>query len=161
MGKRGPAPKPDSVRRLEGNPSKRPLRGQNPRPKGMPTCPSWLSAEARQEWRRVAPELARLGLLTKLDRTALAGYCSSSAWWRKLQEIIAREGSVYLTAKGQLKIRPEVEIAKSMAETMRVFAAEFGLTPTSRARMLLPQQAGEEADPMEELLRDIEKGAQR
>lgn len=157
MSKRGPAPKPDSQRVLEGNPSKRPLRGQPPRPRGLPTCPSWLSSEAKQEWRRVAPELGRLGLLTKLDRAALAGYCSSCAWWRKAQETLAGEGTVYVTPKGQLRTRPEVEIAKWAAESMRAFAAEFGLTPTSRTRLLLPSQAEEEDDPIEKMLRESER----
>ncbi|MBI2855089.1 MAG: phage terminase small subunit P27 family [Chloroflexi bacterium] len=156
MGKRGPAPKPDRIRVLEGNPSKRPLRGDSPRPKGIPTCPSWLSPEAKQEWRRVAPELARLGLLTRLDRTALACYCTCYSWWRSAQETICSQGALYVTSKGQLRTRPEVEIAKQAAESMRDFAAEFGLTPTSRSRLLIPPSE-EEIDPIEEMLRESEK----
>jgi phage terminase small subunit len=45
------------------------------------------------------------------------------------------------------------------AEQMNAFAAEFGLTPASRARMRFPQ-SNEEIDPMEELLREVEKGGQ-
>ena len=43
---------------------------------------------------------------------------------------------------------------------MNAFAAEFGLTPASRARMRFPQ-SNEEIDPMEELLREVEKGGNR
>jgi P27 family predicted phage terminase small subunit len=153
MGKRGPIPKSNEQEILEGNPSKRPLRGETPKPEhGIPTCPSWLSPMAKQEWKRITPELAQLGLLTRLDRNILAGYCNAYALWRQTQEALSKQGSVYLTAKGQLLPRPELEVIKTAAEMMKAFASELGLTPTSRARMNLPK-ANEEIDPMEEFLR--------
>jgi P27 family predicted phage terminase small subunit len=160
MGERGPIPKTDAERILEGNPSKRPLRGESPQPRGLPTCPPWLSLEAKQEWRRVAPELARLGLLTKLDRAQLAGYCSSCAWWRRVQEVLSTQGSVYVTPKGKIEPRPEVAIAKIAGEQMNAFAAQLGLTPTSRSRMRFPQSEAE-IDPMEELFREVHKEGNR
>lgn len=160
MGKRGPIPKTDKERILEGNLSGRPMTGESPKPRGLPTCPSWLSPEAKHEWRRVAPEMARLGLLTKVDRAQFAGYCTSCAWWRRVQEVLITQGSVYVTPKGKIETRPEVAIAKMAAEQMNAFAAEFGLTPASRARMRIPQ-SDEEIDPMEELLREVEKGGNR
>lgn len=161
MGKRGPIPKTDEERMLEGNPSRRPLKGESPRPaNGAPTCPSWLSDDAKQEWQRVAPELTRLGLLTNLDRAHLAGYCTSCVWWRRVQEVLSTQGSVYVTVKGKIEARPEVAIAKIAGEQMNAFAAELGLTPASRARLRFPQSEGE-IDPMEELLREVERGGRK
>jgi P27 family predicted phage terminase small subunit len=158
MGKRGPIPKSDEQEILEGNPSKRPLRGKSPEPEtGAPACPEWLSTEAKQEWKRVTPELSRLGLLTKLDRNILAGYCISFAMWQKTQIFLSIKGPVYMTAKGKLQPRPEITIAKVAGEMMNNFASELGLTPSSRARMRLPK-SNEELDPMETLLQEIEKG---
>jgi P27 family predicted phage terminase small subunit len=157
LGKRGPVPESNALRILKGNPSKRPLKGELPKPKpARPACPSWLSLEAKREWRRLAPELARIGLLTKLDIDTLAGYCSSYSVWRKAQEVLANHGSVYVTPKGQLKARPEIEIANTAAEQMKSFASELGLTPSSRARMQLTQgpSTPEEEDPMEALLNE-------
>lgn len=77
MGKRGPIPKSNEQRKLEGNPSKGPPQGQSPIPADLVDCPDWLSPEAKREWARVAPELSRLGLLTKLDMAMLAGFCVS------------------------------------------------------------------------------------
>lgn len=72
----GPPRKPTRLRILEGNPSKRPLPNNEPQPDPtMPECPDWLMADAKEEWHRVAPELHRIGLLTIVDQTALAGYC--------------------------------------------------------------------------------------
>jgi P27 family predicted phage terminase small subunit len=67
------------------------------------------------------------------------------------------QGTVYVTLNGQIKSRPEVEIAQMAADSMRAFGAEFGLSPTSRARIMMPQPT-EKADPMEELLSGIERG---
>jgi P27 family predicted phage terminase small subunit len=156
MGKRGPIPKTDEQEILEGNPSKRPLRGKSPQPnKGTPNCPSWLSLEAKREWKRIIPELSRLGLLSKLDRNILAGYCISYALWQRSQEYLFKQGTVYVTTNGKLQPRPEIAVAKEAGEMMNDFAAELGLTPSSRARMRLPDP-NKEIDPMEELLNEIE-----
>jgi P27 family predicted phage terminase small subunit len=161
MGKRGPIPKSDEQRILEGNPSKRPLRGKTPKPpRNVPTCPTWLSPPAKREWKRVTPELARLGILSRLDRNILAGYCSSCALWQQAQEVLSKQGTVYVSTKGKLETRPEVEIAKTVGEMMQGFAEELGLTPTSRARMNLTPE-NKELDPIEEILREVERNPRR
>ena len=72
MGRRGPAPKPTALKRLQGNPGKRALNDSEPRPTAtMPRCPTHLQGEARAEWRRVARGLHDAGLLTQIDRAAL------------------------------------------------------------------------------------------
>jgi phage terminase small subunit len=47
-----------------------------------------LSAEAKIEWRRVARALHRLGLLTSVDRAALAAYCQAYARWRQAEKAL-------------------------------------------------------------------------
>ena len=153
MGKRGPIPKSNEQEILEGNPSKRPLRKELPKSRpGSTTYPSWLSPAAKTEWKRLTPELARMGLLTKLDRNVLAGYCAAFALWQETQEVLSKQGTVYVSTKGKLETRPEVDIAKTTGEIMNSFARELGLTPSSRVRMELPKE-NEEVDPMEEFLR--------
>lgn len=153
MSKRGPIPKSDEQRILEGNPSKRPLRGDSPKPKkGTPTCPAWLSPTAKQEWKRLTPELSRLGLLNRLDRNILAGYCSTFALWRQNQETLNSQGSVYVTPKGVLLPRPELTVVKVVGELFQRFSSELGLSPTSRARLNIPDPNAE-IDPLEVFLR--------
>ena len=145
----GPPRKPTALRILEGNPSKRPLPKNEPKPDpSLPECPEWLMEEAKKEWNRVAPELNRLGLLTVLDRTALAAYCQSYAKWKQAEEFIQRYGTTYRTKKvdsgGQVYVysqqHAEVGIANQCLKQIRAFCAEFGLTPASRARMELPSE---------------------
>lgn len=152
MGRRGPAPKPARLKLLRGNPGKRSLKeGPKARPV-RPNCPSWLPAEAKAEWRRLAPQLERLGLLTQLDRAAFACFCVSYAHWRQCQQVIAEQSAMYVTASGRLRERPEVAMAKQFGRLMRDFAVELGLTPNSRSRFSLPSPISDEDAEFEELL---------
>ena len=147
----GRPPKPTQLRVLQGNPGKRPLPKSEPQPRVVPMpCPRWLLPEAKREWRRVAPELRRLGLATIVDRTALSAYCQAYARWRQAEEILNREGFVFETGTGYLAPRPEVAIAQKSMTLMKGFASEFGFTPASRTRISLPEQ--KQGDPFAEFL---------
>jgi phage terminase small subunit len=75
---RGRRPKPTHLKVLMGNPGKRPLNANEPRPEvAIPDCPVELGEVARREWDRMAPQLASLRILTHLDRAALAAYCGA------------------------------------------------------------------------------------
>jgi P27 family predicted phage terminase small subunit len=138
MGLRGPAPKPTALKVLDGNPGRRPLNHDEPKPRPVaPACPAWLAPEAKREWRRIAPVLERLGLLTEIDGAALAGYCQSYARWRQCQEAIQRDGLTFETATGYLAPRPEVAIGNKALAEVRAFCVQFGLTPSARSRMQL------------------------
>lgn len=141
MVSRGPVPKPTRLRIIEGNPSKRPINDREPRPTlKAPACPRWLMPEAKAEWRRVMPELERLGLLTQLDRAAFAGYCQSWARYVEAEAKVEQYGEI-LKAAGSDYIQqsPYVIIANKHLQMARAFCQEFGLTPSSRSRMQVPE----------------------
>lgn len=73
---RGPKPTPTALRRLQGNPGKRAGNHDEPVPPAdLPTCPNHLNAPAREEWDRLASVLHEMGVVTLVDRAALAAYC--------------------------------------------------------------------------------------
>lgn len=147
MGARGPAPKPTHLKVLEGNPGKRPLNKNEPKPKPVaPKCPTWLDKEAKREWKRVAPELEKLGLLTIVDGTALAAYCQAYSRWAAAEKVLTTEGMTYETETGYIRQRPEVGIVQKYLNLIRGFCAEFGLTPSARSRMTLPGENEDEDD---------------
>ncbi len=153
MGRRGPPPKPAHLKMLEGNPCKRPLPAPGPRPRrDRVSCPDWLLPEAKAEWKRLAPELERLELLTPLDRAAFAGYCQSYGHWLEAETVLRKQGRLYVTPSGRVRERPEVEIARKSLQLMRALAVEFGLSPTARARLSLPAAIDHEDDEFERLL---------
>lgn len=151
----GRKPKPTAIKKLEGNPGKRPLNDGEPiPPSGMPTCPEWLLPDAKKEWRRVAKALHQMGVLTTVDRAAFASYCQSYARWKEAHDHINAEGSTFETDKGYKQQSPWVGIANTAQKLMMSAASEFGLTPVARSRIIAGSgkaRKGEE-DEMEALL---------
>lgn len=136
MGRRGPAPEPTALKRLKGNPGKRALNDSEARPAAtMPRCPSHLTGEARAEWRRVARGLHEAGLLTQVDRAALAVYCQAWGRWVKAEGQIQRHGEVVKTAAGNVMQNPYLSIANRAMKQMREMARELGMTPSARSQI--------------------------
>ncbi len=133
---RGRKPKPTKLKQLAGNPGKRPLNKHEARiAPEIPTCPSHLLGEARKEWRRMAEALYAAGLLTLVDRAALAGYCQAWARWVKAEKMLTKQGEVILGVLGIEKVNPWHTVAKNAKEEMRKFLIEFGMSPASRSRV--------------------------
>ena len=156
MATRGRKPKPTALKILEGNPGKRPLNENEPvPPKGSVKCPSWLEPEAKKEWKRLAPSLEAMGVLTQVDLTAFAGYCQAYARWREAEEFLTQHGSIFKTPSGYVQQVPQVSIAQQNLKIMQSFCSEFGLTPATRAR-IIAAGGGKEVDisddPMEQIL---------
>jgi P27 family predicted phage terminase small subunit len=133
---KGRKPKPTALKIAEGNPGKWPLNHNEPKPTpGAPACPKHLSGESRKEWERLAPELDRMGLLTLVDLAALAGYCESWGSYLNALAKMKKGGEVVLGSEGQeIKSKWRI-IADDQKRIIHKFLSEFGLTPSSRARL--------------------------
>lgn len=151
----GRRPKPTALKIMQGNPGKRPLNNSEPTPTGTPTCPRHLSKEAKAEWRRISEELSAMGLLTKVDRAALAAYCEAWARWCEAERQIQKFGLVVKSPSGYPMQNPYVGIANTALDQMRKFLVEFGMTPSSRSRLSV------ETTPKESKLADLYPKFQR
>ncbi|MED0757400.1 phage terminase small subunit P27 family [Aneurinibacillus thermoaerophilus] len=157
----GRPPKPTSLKVIQGNPGKRPLNKNEPKPKAVaPKCPTFLDSEAKREWKRVAPELERLGLLTIVDGATLAAYCQAYSLWvtatKKINEHLKKYGKLtyeYTNKNGSTNeiVIPEIAIQEKALKQIKMFCTEFGFTPSSRTRMTLPSE--EEQDDFEDFLK--------
>jgi P27 family predicted phage terminase small subunit len=148
---RGRKPLPSNVVRLRGNPGKRRLNDAEPRPAAkIPACPACLGDNARREWKRLARELAELGLLTRLDRGLLAAYCQAHALWVEAVSSIERYGTMIKSPNGFAMQSPYVAVANKQVDIMVRIAAEFGMTPSSRTRIRVGERHPE--DPFEAYL---------
>ena len=85
-----------------------------------------------------------LGLISQIDRAALAAYCS--AWAevvtceRKIKALNAEDaggsaGLVSVTPSGYEQMSVWVQIRNRAYDRMMKFAAEFGLSPSARSRV--------------------------
>lgn len=141
----GRPPKPTRLKVAAGNPGKRPLNPAEPRPAvAVPSCPDWLSPLAEAEWRRITPELHRLGLVSVIDRAALAAYCQAVAEVEEATRALDAEGRVCVwpvfdkqgvKVGERLKAHPCVAMQRSAAQLVKQFLVEFGLSPASRTRV--------------------------
>lgn len=158
----GPAPKPTALKALQGNPGKRKLNKSEPKFKGAPTCPVWLTASAQIEWQRVVEDLAALDMLRSVDSSALAAYCQSYARWQSAEQIVDAEGQTVkepVINNGEVvghrvKRHPATTIAKDALAAMLRAASLFGFDPSSRSRINLGD-GEKETDPFAEFMSDM------
>ena len=142
MAKVGRKPNPSRKNKLTGNPGKRPANKNEPQPdipEKIPRAPRNLDATAKKEWRRMAKQLHRLGLLTVSDLSAFASYCSQYSIWYQATEAIREHGILVKAQSGFPAISPWVSVANKAQTEMRKWLTEFGMTPSSRSRIDIPK----------------------
>jgi P27 family predicted phage terminase small subunit len=113
-------------------------------PADVPKMPSYLSTDARKEWRRLLPLLMNRGSLTAGDAQGLALHCETFARWVKCQKQINEEGLMLavtvLDKHGEkvtrTKPHPCLRIAQDCERSLRVSLASMGLTPQSREKII-------------------------
>lgn len=150
----GRKPKPTALKLVEGNKSKTPLNKREPKPKNtLPRCPIHLSKAARSEWKRLAKDLNRIGLLTQADRAIMALYCEAWSRWLDAKRKFREEGEEWVieTTRGNLIQNPLVGIINKAEDQIRKAIQEIGLSPTSRARIQIP--GADLEDDLEALLK--------
>jgi P27 family predicted phage terminase small subunit len=109
-----------------------------------PAPPSWLSTDAKREWRRVLPILIRRRILTTGDLGSLENYCTAIGQVRRAEAMLQRDGDV-VEEEGKMKRHPAVGIQSDAMTRARLLAAELGLTPVSRSRPAI-REDGEDDD---------------
>lgn len=112
--------KPTALKKLAGNPGKRPLPENEPVYADAPTSPpKWLNRRAVKLWNTYAHQLANNGMLNETNREFLAAYCQLVASFIEEQEA----GNT-----------PDLK----KLQQMRLMAREFGFTPSSQAGVCAP-----------------------
>ena len=137
--------KPSALKLLHGDFDKNPQLKNRKEPQHdgkSPTCPRWISGEARKEWKRLASELASMKVISQTDRSSLEQYCVAYQQWRDSLKVIAAEGVMIDTPTG-LREHPQGKIARECANLIHKMLAQFGMTPAARSRL----QVNEETPP--------------
>jgi len=145
----GRKPQPTKLKIIRGNPGGRKLNKNEPElPSSNPTPPNFLSAEAVVEWGRVVGYLSSSGLLTEIDRGALATYCQLYGRWEQAEMALAslaktdpiNRGLVIETTNGNAIQNPLVGIANKAAADLNRYCLEFGMTPSARSRVTVDKK---------------------
>jgi P27 family predicted phage terminase small subunit len=97
--------------------------------------PEELSADGKRLWRRIVPELERLGILKQVSIGALIGTCTAYETAVQADREVRKHGVLVPAARGGLKSNPAIKIAHDAWTRYRAFCAEFGLSPASESRV--------------------------
>jgi P27 family predicted phage terminase small subunit len=115
------------------------MRGPKPKPKqsngNLPKAPADLDGDALIEWKRIIKILTPHRVLTEADLAALYVYATSYADYREAMRQIKETGQVGLSQSGVPQKSPWVTAANAAWDRIRPLLAEFGLTPSARARL--------------------------
>ncbi|MEO1276034.1 MAG: phage terminase small subunit P27 family [Pseudomonadota bacterium] len=125
---RGRKPRPSALKRGAAP-------GEPVPPTALPRCPDHLSDVARKEWRRIASPLHEMGVLTVVDRAALAAYCQAYGRWVEAERRLAETPLMLKTPSGYVQQLPWLAVANKQLELMGRYMGELGITPASRTRV--------------------------
>lgn len=125
---------PTQLRLLHGEKRPSQINYDEPRPRErLPVQPEWLSSAGAEEWNRVLPDLAVMRTAREVDASALAAYCEAVARLRTATQLVARAGLMIKDPDGALRKNPAVAQARDASNEVRMWAREFGFTPSARA----------------------------
>lgn len=91
-----------------------------------PAAPKQLSAYARTEWKRIMPGLIERGIITRGDLGGVEDYCRARGLVREIEDALRASGEI------DMKL---CRLQDKAMQTARQLAAEYGLSPVSRARV--------------------------
>lgn len=146
--------KPTALKLIEGEKNKDRINKNEPKPRPIsPQPPAHLDGIARREWRRFAPVLERLGLLTEVDGESFGAYCQlhslnvhvSRALKKCKYKMLTEKTTVDMDGGTNIEVKqnPLVVQQRQILAQMRGYIAEFGLSPSSRGKISVPG-AGED-----------------
>lgn len=149
MARRGPKPEPAAVKEAKGNTGRRRI-GSDPVVEGAPqqarvAAPSWLKGDGLAVWKRLAPRLISLKLLSITDAETFGRYCRNFARWLKMQKRLDTMGEIYEIETQSGKVRradPAFLIGDRLERQLVTAEAMFGLNPAERQRIYAARAAG-------------------
>ena len=156
MSQPGRKPTPTDLAKLRGNPHQHALNENEPKPEfseEVPPAPEWLGDYGKREWERVAPYLHKSKLLSEADQLAFATYCQNVDLLIESTLDIKKNGHTITGARGEVR-NPALASFAQATTALRAMAAEFGMTPSSRSRIKLPDDPGDSLSDLEPKLEE-------
>ena len=135
---RGRKPTPTVLRIVRGNPGRRRLNTNEPKPDALDTrCPDELVDEvARKEWARGIVPAIKSGEITEVEQSMAIAHCVELAIWQSQLEEARKHPHIIRAGKNEYPMPNPAQVAanKTLLLLMKI-DAELGLTPSSRSRV--------------------------
>lgn len=137
----GRSPKPAAMKRLDGNPSRRPIIEAEVVASGLVFVPDHLSEDATlciETVKRSMPP----SVYATVDSYGLSAFATAWAWHKRATHEMNAPGfsPVVSGSTGQAAPNPWFKILRLASEEMRAWGDRLGLDPAARARLRLPNE---------------------
>ena len=160
----GPPKTPTHLRLVRGNPSKRPINENEPKPAaGVPPTPKHFDKQGKYWFKRMADELDALGVMSQLDARALELLVEVYTEYRHHCDTLEREGYTYAVYSDEdpdegkereirmIKAHPAAIMKADAWKRLRAMLGEFGMTPASRSKV--NAKGSDAVDPLAEFMK--------
>lgn len=111
--------------------------------------PSYLPANLRKEFNRLAKEMVEIGIMSNLDCEALARAIISEYNYQKVSKKLLKMGV------DNPKYYDTVLLQEKLFKMVRQSANDLGLTISSRCKLVVPKKEEKEEDPITAKFGDI------
>jgi P27 family predicted phage terminase small subunit len=142
---------PTELKKQRGTLRKDRLNENEPKlPSVIPPIPTWLSEDGQKAFSELSNLLHDMSVLTQADELALTLLCDAYSEYKNAKEVVNQLGATVeiMSREGNSKptIRPEVQIANQAFVRVFQLLKEFGLTPSSRAKVNAIENASSTPD---------------
>jgi len=120
--------------------------------------PDHLDEIALDEYHRVADKLFGLGLLSEIDRTALAGYACCYSLWVQTTNEINESGLTVKRTNGDFVPNPLLHVQYKAQQQLRLFLVEFGMSPSSRSKVAVKKESDKTESPFSTISKKAQDG---
>jgi P27 family predicted phage terminase small subunit len=157
MGKRGRRPEPTILKIAKGNPGKRAINHNEPKPASDGISPpDWVTGKSLDKWNELVPKLLGMGVMTNADIDTVARYCSMHEQYLKYLDQVRRGLDVLVIRDDSGKVKymqstPAATMMAKLAASMLRIEQEFGLTPSSRSGLSASQS--QQQDELDDFLK--------
>ncbi len=139
MGKRGPAPKPSALKKLQGTfRPDRAARNEVIAPTKEPPRPKTLKGAAAAKWDELVPILLERGTVSSEDGIALEQLCRFWAQWLKYQALADKKPMIE-TMYGP-KVNPATDTALKLEQRLTALGDRLGLSASARSKVSAPEK---------------------
>lgn len=153
---KGRLPTPTAIKRLRGNPGRRPIDDAEPHPElfeHFPRPPKELNEDGRAFWMREGRQFWQSGCLTRSDVAAFTALCRTYARYINFHREVERTGYVLRGRFNDPVISPFEKLLERAHQELIEGLREFGGTPVSRVRVKAAGQGDAGEDKFEAFLR--------
>lgn len=135
---------PTALKILKGNPGRRPLNKDEPKPKAGVSAQMQLKPYEQEMWDYLTPRFEKQGVLTENDLHSLYVLCQTWGNYRDAMDELDRQKEenngripfVVYSRNNMPLANPLMTVINTLRERLHKLMIQFGMTPSSRSHII-------------------------